>query len=272
MTGRMQGKVAIVTGGGSGGPEAGMGIGQAISLVLAREGASVLVMDRDGVRAQATVDAMAEHPGQGEVFVGDVTDPGSCEAMVAAAGERFGGLDILVNNAAISIHSPITETSMELYDSILDINLKGSFLAAKYAVPALVERGGGSIVNIGSIAGVRDSASSHPAYCASKAGQLGLMVDLAGAYGRDNVRVNSVLPGIISSPLQESVSGGGLPDEVRGRLNLLGRMGDAWDIAHAVLFLCSDEGSYLTGVTLPVDGGATIGMPSSAFRHGRSSV
>jgi NAD(P)-dependent dehydrogenase (short-subunit alcohol dehydrogenase family) len=266
VAGRVQGKVAIVTGAGSGGPDAGLGIGQAIALVLAREGASVVVFDRDAGRAQATVDAMAELPGEGSVIVGDITRPQDCQAMVATTSKRYGGLDILVNNAGISIHSSIADTSMELYDSILDVNLRGSFLAAKYAIPALTERGGGSIVNIGSIAGIRDSGTSHPAYCASKAALLGLMVDLAGAHGRDNVRINSVLPGIIASPIQESV--GRVPDEIRGRLNLLGRMGDAWDIAHAVLFLCSDEAAYLTGVTLPVDGGATVGSPSTPFgRH-----
>ena len=155
---------------------------------------------------------------------------------------------------------------MELYDEVIGVNLTGSFLACKFAIPALIERGGGSIVNIGSIAGIRDSGTSHPAYCASKAAQLGLTIDLAGAYGRDNVRVNTVLPGIIATPMLASV--GTVADDVRARLNLLGRMGTAWDIANAVVFLCSDEASYITGVTLPVDGGATAGMPGSAFRSG----
>jgi NAD(P)-dependent dehydrogenase (short-subunit alcohol dehydrogenase family) len=189
--------------------------------------------------------------------------------MVEAAVGQFGGVDILVNNAAISKHLAITETPEEVYDEVLDINLKGTFLSCKYAIPALIDRGGGSIVNIGSVAGIRDAGTSHPAYCASKAGQLGLTVDLAGAYGRDNVRVNAVLPGMVATPMQASI--GQLDDDIRSRLNLLGRMGDAWDIAHAVLYLCSDEASYLTGVTLPVDGGATIGMPASSFRGTRST-
>jgi len=262
----VQGKVAIVTGSGSGGPHAGTGIGQAIAMVLAREGASVLVVDRDASRAAATVDAIDAHPGRAGAFVGDVTDEGACRAMVEAAGRAFGGLDVLVNNAAISRHVSITDTTAELFDEVLDLNLKGTFLACKHAVAALRARGGGSIVNISSIAAVRDTATTHPAYCASKAGQLGLMIDLAGEYGRDGIRVNSVLPGIISSPLQASF--GEVDDDVRSRLNLLGRMGTAWDIAHAVLFLCSDEAAYLTGVTLPVDGGATVAMPSSWQRGG----
>jgi NAD(P)-dependent dehydrogenase (short-subunit alcohol dehydrogenase family) len=261
---RCEGKVAIVTGAGSSG--AGIGIGQAISIALAREGASVLLADKDAERADATLSSI-EGPGQAAVFMGDVSKEPDCEAMVVAARERFGGLDILVNNAAISRHAPITETSLEDYENVIAVNLTGTFLSCKYAIPALIDRGGGSIVNIGSVAGVRDSGTSHTAYCASKAAQLGLTVDLAGAYGRDNVRVNTVLPGMVATPMQESV--GKVSEETRARLNLLGRMGSAWDIAHAVLYLCSDEAAYITGVTLPVDGGATAGMPASAMRATR---
>jgi NAD(P)-dependent dehydrogenase (short-subunit alcohol dehydrogenase family) len=262
---RLQGKAAIVTGGG-GAAGGGLGIGKAISCVLAREGASVLLVDKIRENAEETLRTIEEDAGKAAVFVGDVSSEDDCEAMVDAATETFGGLDILVNNAAITRHVPIVETTRELYESVIGVNLTGSFMACKFAVPALIARGGGSIVNIGSVAGVRDSGSSHPAYSASKAALLGLTADLAGAYGRDNVRVNTVLPGMISSPMQESV--GRVSDDVRARLNLLGRMGSAWDIAHAVLFLCGDEAAYITGLTLPVDGGATAAMPGSALRGG----
>jgi NAD(P)-dependent dehydrogenase (short-subunit alcohol dehydrogenase family) len=265
--GRVEGKVALVTGAGSG--EGGGGIGQTISIVLAREGGCVLLVDRDAERAEATRRDIDVSPERVSIFVGDVSNEADCEAMVAAAQDRFGGLDILINNAAISRHAPITETSLELYESVIAVNLTGSFLACKHAIPALVARGGGSIINIGSVAGVRDSGTSHPAYCASKAAQLGLTVDLAGAYGRSNVRVNAVLPGMVATPMQESV--GRISDETKARLNLLGRMGSAWDIANAVLFLCSDDAAYITGVVLPVDGGATAGMPASAMRAARES-
>ena len=267
MPGRLDGKVAIVTGAGSGGADAGVGIGQAISTVLAREGASVFLVDKDKARAEATLATLGEHPGRAKVFVGDITNPADCDAMVRAATEQSGGLDILVNNAAISRHAPITETTMELYESVISVNLTGSFLACQHAIPALIDRGGGSIVNIGSVAAIRDSGTSHPAYCASKAAQLGLTIDLAGAYGRSNIRVNAVLPGMVATPMQQSIGSGTVDDDVRSRLNLLGRMGNAWDIAHAVLFLCTDEAAYITGVTLPVDGGATAGMPATAFRR-----
>ena len=269
MTGRVQDKVAIVTGAGSTASAKVVGIGQAIATVLVREGASVLLVDKDPSRAQNTIDAFGDLPGRGVVFEADVTSSSDCEAMVAAAIEQFGGLDILVNNAAISRHYPLTGTPEDEYDAILDINLKGSFRASAAAVPALIERGGGSIVMIGSIAGIRDSGTPHPAYCASKAGQLGLMLDIAGEYGRRNVRANAVLPGIVSSPMQESVSKGGVSDDMRRRLNLLGRMGTAWDVAHAVLFLCSDEGAYMTGHVMPVDGGATVSMAGTYTRADR---
>ena len=267
MSGRLDGKVAIVTGAGCSPEASGTGIGEAISTVLAREGASVLLVDRDGERGEATRRKLDELPGEAVVFVGDVTSEDDCAAMVSEAVARFGGIDILVNNAAISKHHPITDTPKDVYDAIIGINLTGSFLACAAAVPALIERGGGSIVNISSVAAIRDTGSSHPAYCASKAAQLGLTIDLAGAYGRKNIRVNAVLPGMVQSPMQASI--GTVTPEIAARLNLLGRMGTAWDIAHAVLFLCSDEAAYLTGVTLPVDGGATVAMPASWNRADR---
>ena len=263
MSARLSGKVAIVTGAGTAGD--GDGIGYAISVVLAREGASVLLVDKVEERAAATLRVIEGEGGVGAVFVGDVSSPVSCETMVGAAVERLGRLDILVNNAAISRHVSILETSPELYAEVIGVNLTGSFMASKFALPALIAGGGGSIVNIGSIAGIRDSGTTHPAYCASKAAQLGLMVDLAGEYGRQNVRVNTVLPGMVATPIQVSV-GGHVDEATQARLNLLGRMGNAWDIAHAVSFLCTDEASYITGVTLPVDGGATISLPGSVRR------
>jgi NAD(P)-dependent dehydrogenase (short-subunit alcohol dehydrogenase family) len=275
MAGRVEGKVALVTGAGSSGP--GIGIGKAISVVLAREGASVLLVDNVPERAEETLRLVEEAGGKASVFAADISHPADCEAMVSAALERFGGLDILINNAAITKHVSIVEMSVELYERVIGINLTGSFMACKFAIPALVARGGGSIVNIGSVAGVRDSGSTHPAYSASKAALLGLTVDLAGAYGRDNVRVNAVLPGMVVTPMAESVtasrSGGDEPQPATGAFgaNLLGRRGDAWDIAHAVLFLCSDEASYITGVTLPVDGGAVAGMPASYMLRSRSA-
>jgi NAD(P)-dependent dehydrogenase (short-subunit alcohol dehydrogenase family) len=251
---RLDGKVAIVTGAGTKPP--GVGIGCAIARVLAGAGASVLIVDKDAEHGEVTRGMIAEEGGRSAVHVADVSVETDCEAMVPAALDAFGGLDILVNNAGISKHVTITDTPQELFEEIIGVNLRGSFMTCKHAIPALMARGGGSIVNIGSVVAIRDAGSSHPAYAASKGGVLGMTIDLAGAYGRDNIRVNAVLPGMIASPIQASI--GSASAEMQRRMNLLGRMGDVWDIAHAVAFLCSDEASYITGQTLYVDGGAKL--------------
>ena len=262
---RLDGKVALVTGAGTKPP--GVGIGCAIAQVLADAGASVLIVDKDAEHGEVTRGMIAETGGKSAVCVADVSLETDCEAMVRAAIDEFGGLDILVNNAGISKHVTITDTPQELFEEIIGVNLRGSFMACKYAIPAITERGGGSIVNIASVVAIRDAGSSHPAYAASKGGVLGITVDLAGAYGRDNLRVNAILPGMIASPIQASI--GSASEEMQRRMNLLGRMGDVWDIAHAVAFLCTDEASYITGLVMPVDGGATVAMPSSAARADR---
>jgi NAD(P)-dependent dehydrogenase (short-subunit alcohol dehydrogenase family) len=265
MFGSLDGKAAIVTGAGSSPDAQGAGIGEAIAIALARRGASVLLVDRDAERAAATLRKLDALPGRGTTFVGDISAAADCDAMVTAAVDQLGGLDILVNNAAIARHAPLTETTDELYDETMAVNLKGTFLACRAAVPVMIRRGGGSIVNIGSVAGIRDAGTGQTAYAASKAGQIGMTVELAGSYGRDNVRVNAVLPGLVATPMQQA--SGSIGDDIRARLNLLGRLGDAWDVANTVAFLCSDQASYITGVVIPVDGGATVGMPASAFRR-----
>ena len=266
MGGRLDGKVAIVTGAGTKLP--GIGIGCASAQVLARDGASVVIVDRVEENAKATLTMIEDQGGHGSIHVGDVAIERDCEAIVRAASETYGGLDILINNAGISRHVPITETTQELFEEIVGVNLRGTFMTCKYAVPVLIERGGGSIVNIASVVAIRDSGSSHPAYAASKGGILSITIDLAGEYGRQNVRVNAVLPGMIKSPIQESV--GTASPEIQKRLNALGRMGDVWDLAHAVCFLCTPEASYITGHVLPVDGGATVMMPAAAARVDRA--
>ena len=265
MGNRLEGKVAIVTGAGTKLP--GIGIGCAIAQTLGAQGASILIVDVDADNGKATLDLVEEQGGKGSVFVADVSEESDCEAMVRAAVDTFGKLDILVNNAGISLHVPVTETSLELYERIMGVNLRGPFMACKYAIPVLIEGGGGSIVNIGSVVAIRDSGSSHPAYAASKGGVNALTIDLAGEYGRDNVRVNCVLPGMIASPIQQSV--GAASAEIIKRMNALGRMGGVFDIADAVEWLCTDEASYMTGHILPVDGGATVSMPATVSRVDR---
>jgi NAD(P)-dependent dehydrogenase (short-subunit alcohol dehydrogenase family) len=273
VSGRVDGKIALVTGAGSSGP--GVGTGKAISVVLAREGASVLLVDKFPDRAEETLLLIKDGGGTAEVFEADISRPEECEAMVGGAVERFGGLDILVNNAALSRHVSILDISVDMYETVVGVNLSGAFMACKFAIPELIARGGGSIVNIGSVASIRDSGSSHPAYSSTKAALLGLTTDLAGAYGHDNIRVNAVLPGMIVTPMASQVTAARDTDgeaETLRWANLLGRRGDAWDIANAVLFLCSDEAAYITGVTLPVDGGATMAMPASYILRSRSGA
>ena len=267
MTGRLDGKVAIVTGAGTRLP--GIGIGCAIAQTLARDGATVLIADREQENAEATLRLIEDDGGRAEVCLTDVSVEEDCAAMVRTAIDRFGGLDILVNNAGISIHAPVTDTSLELFERIIGVNLRGTFMCCKYAVPELIARGGGSIVNIGSIAALRDTGGSHPAYAASKGGVHSMTIDIAGEYGRHNVRVNAVLPGMIQSPIAESVGNGPVPMEVQRRLNMLGRMGTVWDIANAVWMLCLPEASYITGHILPIDGGATVAMSPTWTRGDR---
>jgi NAD(P)-dependent dehydrogenase (short-subunit alcohol dehydrogenase family) len=261
----MDGKVALVTGAGTKPP--GIGIGCAISLTLAREGASVVVVDRDADNGAVTLKMIEDAGSQAMVCVADVSREDDCESMVRAAVDSCGGIDILVNNAGISRHVPVTETTFELFEEIVGTNLRGAFMSCKHAIPELIARGGGSVVNIGSVVSIRDSGSSHPAYSASKGGVLGLTVDLAGEYGRQNVRVNALLPGMIASPIQASI--GSASPEVQKRMNMLGRMGTVWDIAHAVCFLCTDDAAYITAQILAVDGGATQALPTSAMRADR---
>jgi NAD(P)-dependent dehydrogenase (short-subunit alcohol dehydrogenase family) len=260
---RLAGKVAIVTGAGTALP--GIGIGCAIAQVLTQQGASVVIVDKDREPAEATRGLIEEQGGTASISIADVSVEDDCAAMVRDAVDTYGKLDVLVNNAGVSKHVPVTETTFELYELILGVNLRGPFMACKYAIPQLIAGGGGSVVNIGSVVSLRDAGSSHPAYAASKGGVNSLTIDLAGEYGRDGVRVNCVLPGMIQSPIQASI--GSASAEMQKRMNALGRMGTVWDIAHAVEWLCTDEASYVTGHILPIDGGATVAMPATARRQ-----
>jgi NAD(P)-dependent dehydrogenase (short-subunit alcohol dehydrogenase family) len=256
---KLDGKVAIVTGAGSSGP--GVGTGKAISVLLAREGARVVLVDKFEDRAKETL-ALVEAEGAEAVVVAvDLADIASAPAVVDAAVAAFGGVDILVNNAAIASSTNILDTTPELYQQIVAVNLTAPFMLTKAVLPVMIERGGGSIVNIISIAALRgQGGAGQTAYAASKAGNLGLMVDVADAFGKQGVRVNCVAPGIIDTPMRASaiIQAGRDPSTIDlGYKTALGIEGDAWDIARAVLFLAGPDGRYITGVMLPVDGGST---------------
>jgi NAD(P)-dependent dehydrogenase (short-subunit alcohol dehydrogenase family) len=254
--GRVEGKVAIVTGAGST-PGPGVGTGKAISVVLAREGASVLLVDLHPERAQETLEMIEAEGGRARVCGADVTKASDCEAMVRTAVDAFGAVDILVNNIGLASVGTVVDLTEEQWDRALDVNLRTAYLASKYSVPVMVEQGGGSIVNISSISALRGDGTL--AYSAAKGGMIAMTVEMAYAHGRQGIRVNAIAPGHITTPMVMSVSQPGPRSDymntLRAEAGLLGSPGTGWDVAWAALFLASDEARWITGVTLPVDSG-----------------
>ena len=238
---RLEGKVAMVTGAAS-------GIGRATSLTLAREGAAVMCADINIEGAQETADAIAADGGTAAAVELNVTDEEAVQAALAATVEQLGALHILVNDAGIS-------GRMHEYHDVIDVNLNGVYYCMKYGAALIEQHGGGSIVSLSSIMGL--VGGSAPGYTASKHGVLGLTRNYALMYGGRGVRVNCVNPGYIETPMTEFM----LSDEARREdavgLHPIGRLGRPEDVANAILFLASDDASFITGVALPVDGGYT---------------
>jgi len=257
--GKLAGKVAVVTGAGSSGP--GVGTGKAISVLFAEHGAQVVLVDNVETRAADSRSLIEAGGGTASVCVADLRDPAAAESIVAHTIEAFGAIDVLVNNAAITSSTSLVDTTPELYADVIAVNLTAPFFLTQAVIPHMVARGGGSIVNIMSIAAMRGQGGrGRTAYATSKAGMWGLMVDVADAYGSDGIRMNTVAPGIIDTPMRaEAMRQGGLdPSTIDlSSKTSLGFEGDAWDIARAVLFLAGPDGRYITGVLLPVDGGTT---------------
>ena len=259
MAGKLEGKVAIVTGAGSSGP--GIGTGKAIAVLLAREGSQVVLVDRFADRAEETLKMIQSDGGDATVVVADLSEISACQSVVDQTVARYGGVDILVNNAAIASSTGILDTTPELYQQIVAVNMTAPFMLSKAAIPHIVQRGGGSIIHITSIAAMRgQGGKGTTAYATSKAGLMGMMVDLADSFGKDGIRINCVAPGIIDTPMRSAAmrQGGIEPGSIDLSMKTsLGYEGDAWDIARAVLFLVGPDGRYITGVLLPVDGGTT---------------
>jgi NAD(P)-dependent dehydrogenase (short-subunit alcohol dehydrogenase family) len=263
--GKLDGKVAIVTGAGSSGP--GVGTGKAMSVLFAREGAKVVLVDKFEDRARETLDLIRGDGGEATIVLADLEQIDAAQPIVDAAVEHYGGVDVLVNNAAITSSYSLLDTTVEQYQKVLAINLTAPFMLSKAAIPIMIERGGGSIVNITSIIAVTGTGSPAAAYGAAKAGLIGLMYDLADTYGPQGIRVNCVAPGLIDTPMRDHamIEAGVDPSalaEIKEKYNLgsrtaLGFEGDAWDIARTALFLAGPDGRYLTGLHIPVDGGVT---------------
>ena len=252
---RLAGKVSLVTGAGS-------GIGRAIAEVFAREGAAVVVADIDEAGGRATVESVRAAGGRAEFVRTDVAREAECVAAVAAAVARFGGLNLLVNNAAAFIYGSVEATTYEQWHRVWDVNVVGQAQCVKASLPALRKAGGGSIVNIASQSSFIAQANYVP-YNSSKAGILQLTRCLAMDLAVDKIRVNAVSPGTIRTPAVDAcirTIGMTLEEgyERFGNDAVLKRLGEPIEIAHAVLFLASDEASYVTGANLVVDGGATI--------------
>ena len=264
---RLSDKVAIVTGAGATGSGDFVGIGQAISILFARAGAKVLLADRDQANAETTLATIKEEGGEASVFVGDVTINADCRGMADAAVARYGRLNVLVNNVGISGPGSVTDVDEEFWDTVIDVNLKSVMLTSKHAIPQMIEAGGGSIINLSSIVGLRAGSGrpSHP-YAASKAGIIGLSNSMAVHYGRDNVRVNCIAPGHIRSPMVVRHSTEEMLD-LRRRAGPLGTDGTPWDVAWAALFLASDEARWISGAPLPVDAGLLAATPLAMFPY-----
>lgn len=267
-SGRVEGKVAIVTGAGST-PGPGVGTGKASAIVLAREGARVVLVDIEPARAEETRATILGEGGDAVVVGADATSAADCDAMIRTAVDAYGGVDILVNNIGRAAVGTVVDISEEDWDRSIAINLRTTFLASKYAIPAMVERGGGAIVNICSISAVRGDGTA--AYSAAKGGMLALTVDMAYSHGRDGIRVNAIAPGHITTPMVHSVQAPGpqaeFMDAMRREAGLLGTPGDGWDVGWAVGFLASDEARWITGTLLPVDAGVLSVTPLLMAGH-----
>ncbi|WP_448580010.1 SDR family NAD(P)-dependent oxidoreductase [Thermaurantiacus sp.] len=254
MSGRVAGKVALVTG-------AAMGLGEAIARALAREGAAVMLTDREVDKGEAVASDIAASGGKARFRAHDVAVEADWEAAVAATLEAFGGLDVLVNNAGVSGGMlPLLEHSLEDWRRIMAVNLDGVFLGMRHAGPAMVARGGGSVINLSSILG-KVGLAHAAAYCASKGGVTLLTKAAAIEWAPLGIRVNSLHPGFIDTPMVanalHAVENG---NEMRVALmaaHPMGRFGVPAEIASAVLFLASDESRFMTGAELVVDGGYT---------------
>lgn len=266
MGDRLKDKIAIVVGAGqSPGPTPAIGNGRATAVLFAREGAKVLAVDRNLDSAQETAALIEEEGGAAAAHAADVTGEDDMANMVAACTERWGRVDVLHNNVGISVEggdAPMTEITTEAFDRIVAVNLRSMVYACKHALPVMREQQGGAIVNISSMAAI----SSYPwvAYKATKSAMVELTRQIAFQNAQYGIRANVILPGLMDTPMAVDRRAAAfdrpreeIAAERDAKVLLKGKMGTGWDVAHAALFLASDEAGFITGVALPVDGGAS---------------
>ena len=261
MAGRLQDRIAIVAGAGSVGP--GWGNGKATAVLFAREGAKVPCADINEDAAAETAGIIAGEGGEAAAIRADVTERAQVEALAARALELWGGIDILHNNVGIvDVGGPV-ETSEESWDRVMDVNIKSMFLTCKAVLPVMEAAGRGAIVNISSVSGIRWLGVPYISYAASKAAVINFTRTVALQYAAKGIRANTILPGLMNTPMivepLTKVYGGEFEKmvELRDAQCPMGHMGEGWDVAHAALFLASDEAKYITATELVVDGGLT---------------
>jgi NAD(P)-dependent dehydrogenase (short-subunit alcohol dehydrogenase family) len=257
----LRGKVALVTGSGSIG--VGWGNGKAIAVLFARQGAKIMGVDIDAQAAEETSSLIQREGNSSTAASCDVTDRTAVEALVRHCVDRFGRIDILVNNVGRSEPGGPVEFAEDAWDAQMAVNLKSVFLTCKEVLPIMERQGGGAIVNISSVAGLRYIGKPQVAYSASKAAMMQFTKTTAVIYAKRGIRLNCVVPGLMFTPLvrrlAEKYAGGEFDQFVdhRNKQVPMGSMGDSWDVAHAALFLAADEAKYITGTELVVDGGLT---------------
>jgi len=252
--GRVTGKVAVVTG-------AAMGIGQGAAVALAREGAAVVVADINDEAGEATAQAIRDAGGRAVFHHTDVSHTADVQASVERAVSEFGGLDILVNNAARAVPGSVVDATEESWNQVLNINLTSVWRGMKFAIPHMMKRGAGAIVNVSSVQSLV-GFQGWAAYAAAKGAINALTQQAAADYSKHNIRINAVIPGTIMTPMNEKIFAETQdPDKLIATWNamhLLGRFGEIDEVANAILFLASDEASFITGTLLRVDGGSTV--------------
>jgi NAD(P)-dependent dehydrogenase (short-subunit alcohol dehydrogenase family) len=245
---RFQGRVALITGGGS-------GIGRAIAIRLASEGAGIGIAGRNPRKAQEVLQEIVSQGGQAIDIKCDVTSESDCQRMVASIVNQFGRLDVLVTSAGIHGGGrTVVDTSVEVWNKVLNVDLRGAYLSAKFTIPQMQKVGGGAIVHISSILGMRGSTHGM-AFQSAKGGLINLTRHMAVAHAPDNIRINCICPGVVETPLTRGWLSNPLTYSLVARWHPMNRIGEPEEVAAAVAFLASEEASFITGANLPVDGG-----------------